>query len=73
MGYEGPGKAEGRHLMDRHYIIGESPKGIDDALRAAVHHADMPSGTTFIVTQMEVVSVDDPNVGGYRVIITPGG
>jgi hypothetical protein len=73
MGYEGPGKAEARHLLDRHYIIGESPKGIDDALRAAVHHADMPSGTTFIVTQMEVVSVDDPNVGGYRVIITPGG
>jgi septum formation inhibitor-activating ATPase MinD len=73
MGYEGPGKAETRELMERRYIIGNSPKGIDDALRAAVHHADMPSGTTFIVTQIEVESVDDPNVGGYRVVITPGG
>jgi flavin-binding protein dodecin len=73
MGYEGPGNAESIDFMDRRYIIGNSPKGIDDAIRVAVHKADMPSGTTFIVTLIEVESVDDPNVGGYKVVLTAAG
>jgi flavin-binding protein dodecin len=73
MGYEGPGSAESIGFMDRRYIIGNSPKGIDDAIRVAVHEADMKPGTTFIVTHIEVESVDDPNVGGYKVVLTPAG
>jgi flavin-binding protein dodecin len=57
----------------RSYFIGYSREGIDNAIRKAVDHANKPSGTTFVVTQIEVISVDDPNVGGYRVILTPTG
>jgi hypothetical protein len=73
MGYEGPGSAETGSFMERRFIMGRSEKGIDDAIRAAVHTADMPPGTTFVVTHIEVDTVGDPNVGGYKVLITPGG
>jgi hypothetical protein len=38
-----------------------------------VNGANRKPGTTFVVTQIEVVSVGDPHVGGYKVIITPTG
>ena len=40
-------------------------------LEAAVNRADRDPGTTFVVTQIEVVSVGDPHVGGYKVIHHP--
>ena len=73
MAYEGEGKAEAFEVMEGRVAIGYSRESIDDAIRAAVHEADMPSGTRFVVTQIEVESVDDPNVGGYKVIMTSSG
>jgi hypothetical protein len=30
-------------------------------------------GTTLLITQIEVVTVGDPNVGSYKVTVRPGG
>lgn len=51
---------------------GFSPDSLDDAIRVAVEVANQPHGTRFIVGPIKVLSVDDPNVGGYWVTITPG-
>jgi len=85
MGYDGKGHAdelsfrfecepafEGEEVAGS-YFIGYSRDGLQDALDAAVNRADRDPGTTFVVTQIEVVSVGDPHVGGYKVIITPTG
>jgi flavin-binding protein dodecin len=85
MGYDGEGKGaeltykfegdrefEGEEL-EGSYFMGYSRETLEDAFAAAVNRANKKSGTTFVVTQIEVVSVDDPNVGGYRVTITPTG
>ena len=82
MPYDGEGEAEeltpefrfgfGK-LEERSYFIGYSQENLDNAIRKAVDRANKPSGTTFVITQIEVISVDDPNVGGYRVMLTPSG
>lgn len=85
MGYKGKGHADELRFkfackrefkgekVDGRYFIGYSRQGLDDAIGAAVNRANKKPGTTFVVTQIEVVSVGDPNVGGYRVILTPAG
>ena len=80
MAYTGEGEAETltpkfrfdfeRDPEERSYFIGYSSENLDNAIRKAVDHAKKPSGTTFVVTQIEVISVDDPNVGGYRVMLS---
>ena len=55
------------------YFIGYSRSTLEEALNAAVNHANKDPGTTFVVTQIEVVSEGDPHVGGYKVILTPTG
>ena len=52
------------------YFVGYSREGLQDAIEAAVNRANKKPGTTFVVSQIEVVSVGDPHVGGYRVILT---
>jgi len=52
---------------------GVSRDGLQDAIAHAVDAANQPHGTWLRVTSIEVLSVDDPNVGGYRVQIGPGG
>ena len=68
--YEGEG--EGKPLGDG-VAIGISAESVDNAIRAAVHAANQPHGTWFVVSSVMVQSVNDPNVGGYKVVITPGG
>lgn len=70
MPYDGEG--EGKPLGDG-VAVGFSAESLDNAIRAAVHAAGQPHGTWFAVSSVTVQSVDDPNVGGYKVIITPGG
>jgi hypothetical protein len=55
------------------YFIGYARDTLDEAFNAAVNHANKPPGTTFVVTQIEVVSEGDPHVGGYKVILTSTG
>jgi flavin-binding protein dodecin len=62
------GKGEGRPTG----FEGSSPDGIDDAIRAAVGASDVPDGTTLVVTHIEVTTVDDPNVGSYKVTLSVG-
>ena len=82
MGYEGEGHAdelgfkfecepafEGEKV-EGSYFIGYSRDGLQDAFDAAVNRANKAPGTTFVVTQIEVVSEGDPHVGGYKVILT---
>jgi hypothetical protein len=38
-----------------------------------VHAANQRHGTWLRLVSVDVLSVDDPNVGGYKVTITPGG
>ncbi len=52
---------------------GISRRSIDDAIRRAVDEAKQPHGTWLRIDRIEVLSVDDPNVGGYKVEITPSG
>lgn len=66
--YEGEGHGE-PHPAFR----GTSPRSIDDAIAAAVHESGAKPGTTFVVTHIEVETIDDPNVGSYSVIIARGG
>ena len=65
MGYDGRGKGEPESFR------GESPDNLSDAIRAAVGASNAPSGTTFVVTHIEVETIDDPNVGSYKVVIGP--
>ena len=67
--YEGEG--EGKPTRGA-AAVGFSEKSLSDAIRAAVDAADQPDGTWFFVGPIMVKSVDDPNVGGYWVTITPG-
>jgi hypothetical protein len=32
----------------------------------------VPDGTTLVVTRIEVVTKDDPNVGSYKVTVSSG-
>ena len=66
--YEGEG--EGEQIVVG--ATGFSRESLDNAIRAAVHAANQPDGTWFVVGPIKVKSVDDPNVGGYWVTITPG-
>ena len=50
----------------------EAGASLDEAIRAAVHASRAPAGTKFVLSYIEVETVDDPNVGAYKVIITPG-
>jgi flavin-binding protein dodecin len=52
---------------------GLSREGLQDAIADAVSKANKPNGTWLRVTSIEVLSVEDPNVGGYRVILGPTG
>jgi flavin-binding protein dodecin len=70
MAYTGRGKGEPDGEGN---WIGTSPQDVSDAIRAAVDAARQPSGTWFEVRNIQVESVDDPNVGTYKVTITPGG
>ena len=63
--YEGSG--EGKPIKS---FEGISTESVDDAIRAAVGVADVPDGSTLVVTHLEVTTVGDPNVGSYRVILT---
>jgi len=85
MSYEGEGHADELRFrlecepefegeeVEGSYFLGYSRQSLDDAIDAAVNKANKKPGTTFVVTQIEVVSVGDPQVGGYRVMITPIG
>lgn len=64
---------EGRGTGETISIRGESPDSIDDAIRAAVHASGAREGTVFAVTHIEVTTIDDPNVGSYRVVLSAGG
>jgi flavin-binding protein dodecin len=67
MSYDGRGK--GQPIAFR----GESPDSLDDAIRAAVHASGAEPGTRLVVTHIEVETIDDPNVGSYRVTLSAGG
>jgi hypothetical protein len=62
------GEGSGKHITA---FEGKSKTSIDDAIRAAVHASDVPSGTKLVITYIEVETVDDPNVGSYKVILGP--
>jgi hypothetical protein len=64
--YEGYGK--GREIRA---FEGMSEESLDDAIRAAVGASDVPDGTRLVVTHIEVETVGDPNVGSYKVILSP--
>lgn len=63
---------EGERL-DGSYFLGYSRDGLQAAIEAAVNKANKEPGTTFVITQIEVVSEGDPHVGGYKVVLTPHG
>ena len=65
--YKGIGKGEPKIITS---FEGTSPESIDDAIRAAVGASDVPDGTTLVITHIEVKTVDDPNVGSYKVVLT---
>jgi flavin-binding protein dodecin len=68
--YEGDGKG---YENEDGSVSGESRHDVSDALRAAVDAAGRESGTWFEVDSIQVESVDDPNVGTYKVVIRPTG
>ncbi len=65
--YEGEGEGKS------HAFVGTSRESLDNAIRAAVHASGADHGTVFVVSQIEVVTEGDPNVGSYKVVLTPGG
>ena len=65
--YEGKGKGKAIKAYE-----GKSSESLDDAIRAAVGASNVKPGTTMVVTHIEVVTVGDPNVGSYKVILTAG-
>jgi hypothetical protein len=70
MGYEGEGK--GRAKIEE-LFEGESEESLDNALRAAVHASGVEEGTRLVITQIEIVTVGDPNIGSYKVTVKPHG
>ncbi len=70
MAYEGEGK--GRAKFEE-VFEGESEESLDNALRAAVHASGVEEGTRLVITQIEIVTVGDPNIGSYKVIVKPHG
>ena len=48
---------------------GISRESIQDAIAEAVSKANKPNGTWLRVVSIEVLSVDDPQVGGYRAVL----
>ena len=71
MAYEGEG--EGRARIVEMVFEGESTESLDNALRAAVHASNVKDGTTLVVTQIEIVTVGDPNIGSYKVTLKQPG
>ena len=71
MPYEGEDLEEGGRQLDA--FEGVSRESIEDAIKKAVHAANQEHGTWLRLVSIDVLSVDDPNVGGYKVTITPGG
>jgi len=70
MAYEGEGVGRGKIIEE---FEGESEECLDNALRAAVHASGVKEGTRLTVTQIEVVTVGDPNIGSYKVTVRPDG
>ena len=70
MGYEGEGI--GRAKFEE-VFEGESEESLDNALRAAVHASGVKEGTKLVVTEIEIVTVGDPNIGSYKVTVKPHG
>ena len=69
MGYSGNAKTRVLEVWE-----GESEESLDDALRAAVDASGVEPGTTLVVTNIEIVTIDDPNIGSYKVTVkVPGG
>jgi hypothetical protein len=68
MSYDGEGEGRVRVVEAE----GVSELSLDNALRAAVHASNVPDGTTLVVTRIEVVTKDDPNVGSYKVTVSSG-
>jgi hypothetical protein len=52
---------------------GISTESLPDAFERAVNAAKKPHGTWLRVVSIEVLSVDDPQVGGYKVVLGPTG
>lgn len=52
---------------------GDGADALADAIASAVADAKQPHGTWLRVVSIEVVSVEDPQVGGYRVVLGPTG
>ena len=65
MAYKGEGK--GRAIKA---FVGESEESLDNAIRAAVHASRVKPKTRLVVTHIEVVTVGDPNIGSYRVVLS---
>jgi flavin-binding protein dodecin len=72
MPYEGENFVEGGRQSED-FFEGLSRESLDDAIRKAVHTANKSHGTWLRLVSIHVLSVDDPNVGGYKVTVTPGG
>lgn len=64
---------EGGWERDDGTFEGVSRENLDDAMRKAVHAANQPHKTWLKVHSIEVLSVDDPNIGAYKVGLGPGG
>jgi flavin-binding protein dodecin len=73
MPYEGEDLEEGGRERDERTFEGVSRASLDDAMKKAVHAANQPHGTWLKVHNIQVLSVDDPNIGAYKVDVTPGG
>ncbi len=73
MGYEGNAKGEPLTVFVGISERGDTEAGasLDEAIRAAVHASRARPGTRFVLSHIEVETTDDPNVGAYKVIITP--
>ena len=69
MAYDGEGEGWVKVLE----AVGESEVSLDNALRAAVHASGVPDKTTLVVTRIEIVTKDDPNIGSYKVTVSPHG
>jgi len=72
MPFEGEGIDEGGRRAED-IFEGVSRETLDDAIKKAVHAANKSHGTWLRIASISVLSVDDPNVGAYKVIVTPGG
>ena len=70
MAYEGEGTGERR---SEDVYEGTSEECLDNAIRAAVHASGVKHGTRLVISQIEVVTKGDPNIGSYKVIVRPPG